>query len=72
MVFAGRDNVLLRFADLKRRGIVQNWVTLGEWIRHRGFPPGYMLTPKHRCWPEAEVEAWLEARRIPAPPQDAA
>lgn len=66
------NDVLLRFKDLQARKIVNNWVTLADWIKRRGFPPGMMLTPGTRCWPETEVNAWLEARRIPAPSKDEA
>ena len=31
---------LLRFRDLKDRGIVSNHVTLKRWIEREGFPPG--------------------------------
>ena len=55
---------LLRFADLKARGIVGNWPTLLRWIAAEGFPAGLALGPNSRAWPEAEVMAWLETRRI--------
>jgi hypothetical protein len=55
--------VLLRFADLKARGIVNNWLTLKRWIEHQGFPPGIKLGPNSRAWPEGEIEAWLASRR---------
>jgi predicted DNA-binding transcriptional regulator AlpA len=53
---------LLRFRDLKSRGIVSNHVTLKRWIEHEGFPPGLMLGPNTRAWRESEVEAWLDSR----------
>jgi len=52
----------LRFADLKRAGIVRNRTTLYRWIRDYGFPAGIMLGPNTRAWPAHEVDAWLEAR----------
>lgn len=52
----------LRFEDLRQRGIVGNRVTLGNWIRDHGFPPGILAGPNSRLWSEAEVEAWLESR----------
>lgn len=39
------------------------------------FPRHFMLTPRCAAWDEAEVDAWLESRRIeparPAPVPDA-
>jgi predicted DNA-binding transcriptional regulator AlpA len=55
---------LLRFSDLKARNIVRNWPTLLRWIKHEGFPPGFNLGPQSRAWDEAEVDAWLETRRV--------
>ena len=54
--------VLLRFADLKARGLVRNWTTLINWIKREGFPPGILLGPNTRAWPEDEIEAWLASR----------
>ena len=45
----------LRYADLKALGVVTNRVTLGNWIRDRGFPPGQLTGPNSRTWDEAEV-----------------
>lgn len=53
---------LLRFADLKERGVVSNWVTLRRWIEREGFPPGLLLGPNSRAWNEAEISAWLASR----------
>ncbi len=52
----------IRFADLKELGIVDNWVTLGNWIRREGFPPGVKLGPNTTAWPEPLVEHWLANR----------
>jgi len=52
----------LRYTDLAARGIVNNRVTLTNWIRHQGFPPGLLAGPNSRIWPEADVEAWLASR----------
>ena len=54
---------LLRYHDLVARGIVNNRMTLSRWIDGQGFPPGFMLGPNSRAWPEDEVEAWLAARK---------
>ena len=58
-----------RFRDLKARGIVGNWPTLLRLIDSEGFPPGVRLGANMRAWPEDEVAAWLESRRIPSPPR---
>lgn len=61
IIGSGADR-LLRFRDLKDRGIVGNHVTLKRWIEHEGFPPGLLLGPNTRAWREADVEAWLASR----------
>jgi predicted DNA-binding transcriptional regulator AlpA len=55
---------LLRFRDLKARGLVNNWVTLSRWVQEQGFPPGRLLGPNTRVWTEAEIEAWVVSRPI--------
>jgi hypothetical protein len=55
------DN-LLRFSDLKQRGIVHNHMTLARWIEREGFPSGFMLGPNTRVWREIDVERWLDSR----------
>ena len=60
----------LRYPDLVALGIINNRSTLGNWIRHRGFPPGQLTGPNLRTWGEDDVQAWLDARptaRKPAP-----
>lgn len=52
----------LRFRDLKARNIVRNRVTLGNWIRHQGFPTGQLTGPNSRTWTEGEIGAWLASR----------
>ena len=52
----------LRFNDLKARGVVNNWVTLNNWIEKGGFPPGRRVGPNTRLWDEAEVAAWVATR----------
>ena len=56
--------MLLRFSDLKDRGIVSNHVTLKRWIASQGFPSGFMLGPNTRVWRESDVDAWLQSRPI--------
>ncbi len=63
---------LLRFYDLTDRGIVRNRVTLGRWIKYRGFPAGILLGPNTRAWPEDEVDVWLAARAAECGPKEAA
>jgi predicted DNA-binding transcriptional regulator AlpA len=53
---------LIRYRDLKARGIVSNHVTLSRWIEREGFPPGIMLGPNTRAWREFDIEEWLESR----------
>lgn len=60
----------LRFADLRRRGIINNWPSLKNRIDKNGFPPGRLIGPNARAWTEEEVQAWLADRpteRKPAP-----
>jgi len=57
------SKVFLRFADLKARGILGNWMTLRRWIEREGFPPGVKLGPNTRAWSESEIEEWLAGRR---------
>ncbi len=53
---------LLRFSDLKARGVVHNRMSLHNWIKKEGFPPGRLLGPHSRVWTEGEVAEWLAAR----------
>jgi predicted DNA-binding transcriptional regulator AlpA len=60
----------LRYADLLALGIVNNRVTLANWIRDRGFPRGQLTGPNSRTYGEAEVQAWLASRpTAPKPAQ---
>lgn len=62
----------LRYAGLVARGIINNRVTLKNWIRDRGFPPGIKLGENTRVWAEDEVDTWLATRPTelkPAPPK---
>jgi predicted DNA-binding transcriptional regulator AlpA len=52
----------LRFADLKERGVINNWQTLRRWIEREAIPPGIMLGPNCRAWAEDEIDAWLDSR----------
>ncbi len=58
---------LLRFRDLKERGIVGNWPTLKARIQRDNFPPGRMVGPNSRAWLESEIEAWIKSRPVAGP-----
>ncbi len=53
---------LLRFRDLKERGIVANRTSLNNWIRDKGFPPGRMIGPNTRVWTDAEISEYIASR----------
>lgn len=53
---------LLRFADLKARGIFGSRMTLWRAIKQRGFPQPIKLSAGCNAWPEAEVDAWIASR----------
>jgi len=55
---------IIRFNDLKARGIVANWNTLLRWIESDNFPPGRKLGANTRAWTETEVEAWIQSRPL--------
>jgi predicted DNA-binding transcriptional regulator AlpA len=55
-------NKLLRFRDLKRIGLIENWPTLRRRIESHGFPPGRLLGPNTRVWTEREIEVWFVSR----------
>jgi hypothetical protein len=54
----------LRFRDLVAHGIVANRVTLNNWIRRYGFPPGQLTGPNSRTWGEDEVQDWIACRPV--------
>ena len=60
--------ILLRFSDLRARGIVTTWPTLRLWIESQGFPPGRKLGPNTRAWTEQEITEWLAGRPIAGRP----
>jgi predicted DNA-binding transcriptional regulator AlpA len=52
----------LRLRDLcGELALVNNWTTLNNWIRTRGFPPGHMVG-RCRMWTDREVFAWIESQ----------
>jgi hypothetical protein len=53
----------LRYADLKRRGIVNNRATLKNWQKKYGFPLGKLIGPNTRVFDEEEeIDPWLATR----------
>lgn len=57
---------LLRFADLKARGVVTSWPQLRRLVDNYAFPPGYLLSPAVRVWDAEAVDIWLDSRRAAA------
>jgi predicted DNA-binding transcriptional regulator AlpA len=53
---------LLRYKDLKERGIVENWTTLFRLIASGDFPAGRYISPNRRAWTEDEIAEWLDSR----------
>ena len=60
------ESRLLRFSDLKDRGLVANWTTLTRWVSEGQFPPGRYLGPstRTRVWTEEEIAEWFAGRPI--------
>lgn len=56
--------VVLRFADLRERGIVKSWPQLKRMQEDHGFPPGRMLSPNVRIWTEDEIEKFIDLRPV--------
>jgi predicted DNA-binding transcriptional regulator AlpA len=56
--------VLMRFAMLKARGIVNSWPQLKRLQRDHDFPLGRMLSPNIRAWTEAEIDKWIASRPV--------
>ena len=59
---------VLRYPDLVERGIVNNRVTLANWIRDLSFPRGFLIGPNSRAWFEVEVNQWLADRPAASKP----
>lgn len=58
--------LLLRFVDLRERGIARSWAQIRN-LQRRGFPLGRMLSPNTRVWTEDEVDVWLASRPVEGP-----
>jgi hypothetical protein len=55
-------NKLLRYADLKARGIFNSRMTLKRQIDAGEFPTGRLITPNRRAWTPEEVEEYHATR----------
>jgi Prophage CP4-57 regulatory protein (AlpA) len=53
---------VLRYKDLKERGIINNWTTLLRLIANGDFPAGRYISPNCRAWTEQEIAEWLDSR----------
>jgi hypothetical protein len=63
---------LIKYAQLKQRGICKNRERLRQLIERHGFPPGFWTGPNTHVWFEDVVDAWLETRPIERPPTNQA
>ena len=61
---------LLRFKDLKERGIVSNHPQLRRMIDNYGFPPGIKLGENSTAWDESSINSWVENRPVALPPRN--
>ena len=55
---------LLRFRNLKDRGIVNSWPQLKRLQELHGFPLGRLLSPNVRVWTEEEIDAYIASRPV--------
>jgi hypothetical protein len=53
---------LVRFEDLRQRGIVSSWAGLRHLQLHAEFPLGKLLGPSSRAWTTKEIADWLASR----------
>jgi hypothetical protein len=59
--------IYVRYADLKRSGVIKDYSTLLDYIERRDFPAGFKLSRKVRVWDAAEVARWIEHQRAALP-----
>jgi predicted DNA-binding transcriptional regulator AlpA len=52
---------LLRFKDLRERGVVNSWPQLKRLQEKHSFPMGRLISPNTRAWDEAEIEDWYRS-----------
>jgi hypothetical protein len=56
---------LIRFVDLKERGVCRSWAQLKRLQADHNFPLGRLLSPNVRVWDaEDEVAPWLDSRPV--------
>jgi predicted DNA-binding transcriptional regulator AlpA len=55
---------LVRFRDLKKRGLVDSWPQLKNLIDNCNFPPGRLISPQVRTWDEQEIADWYASRPV--------
>jgi hypothetical protein len=55
-------NPLLRYRDLKARGVANSRAQLKRMVELYGFPPGRLLTPNTRVWTIDEIDGFLASR----------
>jgi hypothetical protein len=53
---------LLRYANLKAHGVVNNRTHLRRLQQNHGFPLGKLVSPNIRTWTEDEVDVWYASR----------
>jgi hypothetical protein len=66
-----RQFMLLRFDDLKARGIVGNHAQLARLIKDHGFPAGRWLSRNAHVWTPAEIDSWMASRPTERPAEAA-
>jgi prophage regulatory protein len=53
---------LIPLTKLPEKGILYSRNYIDRMIREGRFPEPVYLSPRRRCFVEAEIDAWLEAR----------
>jgi predicted DNA-binding transcriptional regulator AlpA len=53
---------VINFKGLKAAGIVLNWTSLLDKIKHHGFPAGFWAGPNTHLWYCDEINEWLASR----------
>src|SRR5262249_20270672 len=59
---------VLRFCDLKSRGLVRNHTQLARLQQHYNFPKGRLVGGQTRVWTEEEITESFNASPTEAPP----
>jgi hypothetical protein len=58
---------IIRFADIKQRGIANSWTQVRRLQKLHNFPLGRMCGGHTRTWTEAEVDEWYFAQPVEGP-----